>query len=301
MKWTNNLNLPQPLASAIMADYYDKVGDISANGLVLPPRIRQLEIRHDDEIVEDVSDGIWRLIGNIGHKILERADTTNHLPEERLTARVAGWVVSGKPDLLGPDSPDMTLDDYKFPSVWAMLRSKPEWEAVGNVYAWLYRQNGFEVKRARIVAVLRDWSKLRAKREPDYPQVGVVVREIPLWKPGDQWDFVRLRVIAHQIAHRYRYVSYHHVDDANADNDLPLCTPEERWHKPDTWAVKKKGNKRARRVYDSLLEAETNQIVGEEIEHRPGVDVRCQSYCRVAQFCAHGRAVKAQAGDGGDE
>jgi hypothetical protein len=91
-----------------------RVGDISVTGLILPPRIRQLEIRHSDEIVEDVSEGIWRLIGSVGHKILERADTTNHLAEERLTARVAGWTVSGKADLLGPD---MVLDDYKFRSV----------------------------------------------------------------------------------------------------------------------------------------------------------------------------------------
>jgi hypothetical protein len=283
VKWTNNYGLPQPLASAIMADEYDRVGDISANGAALPPRTRQLEIRHADKIVEDVSDGIWRLIGNIGHKILERADTTNHLPEERLTARVLGWVISGKPDLL---EPDMTLSDYKFPSVWAMLRAKPEWEAVANIYAWLYRENGFDVRRARIVAVLRDWSKLRAEREPDYPQVGVVVREIPLWSPEKQAAFVVERVMLHQQAALV------------IDDDLPLCTEEERWHKPDTWAVKKKGNKRALRVYDSELEAEEHFRNGStnglklEVEHRPGADVRCQSYCKVAQWCAHGRKVQ---------
>jgi hypothetical protein len=277
MEWTNNLNLPAPLASAVQADQYDRVGDISVTSLILPPRIRQLEIRHSDEIVEDVSEGIWRLIGSVGHKILERADTTNHLAEERLTARVAGWMISGKADLLGPD---MTLDDYKFRSVWAMLNAKVEDEQQLNSYAWLYRKNGFEVRRARIVAPLRDWSKLRAEREPGYPQAGVIVREIPLWTPQQQEDFVISRVINHQIA------------EGIPDDELPPCTPEERWHKPDTWAVKKKGNKRAHRVYNTLPEAENNQPGGYEIEHRPGVDTRCASYCRVAQFCAFGRAIR---------
>lgn len=287
-RWTNNFDLPQPLASAIQFSDYDKFGDISVTGLIQPVRIGQLEIRHSDEITEDVANGIWRLLGSIGHKILERADTANHLPEERLTARVAGWVVSGKPDLLRPlgayfGGNYYGIDDYKFRSVWAMLNAKVEDEQQLNIYAWLYRQNGFEVKQTRIIAVLRDWSKLRAEREPDYPQVGVVVREIPLWKPDAQQDFVHDRVHAHRHG------------EERTDDDLPLCTPEERWQKPDTWAVKKKGNKRARRVYNSLLEAETNKTVGEVVEHRPGVDVRCQSYCRVAQWCAHGRAVKVQA------
>src|SRR5262245_6984769 len=100
MKWTNNWNLPAPLASAIIAEDYHKVGDISVTGLITPVRIRQLEIRYAHEIVEDVADGVWRLIGSIGHKILERADTPNDLKEERLTAEIAGWTVSGKPDLL---------------------------------------------------------------------------------------------------------------------------------------------------------------------------------------------------------
>ena len=45
------------------------------------------------------------------------------------------------------------------------------------------------------------------------------------------------------------------------ENDLGLCTDEERWKKNDTWAVKKKGQKRALRVLNSEEEAK-NILLG---------------------------------------
>jgi hypothetical protein len=84
MNWTNKAHLPAPLVAAITNDTYDKVGDISITGLIQPPRIRQLTIRHADKITEDVSDGIWRLIGSIGHGILERAAPADHTAEQRV-------------------------------------------------------------------------------------------------------------------------------------------------------------------------------------------------------------------------
>lgn len=100
---TNKFNLPAPLVSAIKNDPYVHVGDISITSLIASPRKRQLELRHADEITEDASDRIWMLLGTSVHAILERADTRNHLTEERLTAKVLGWTVSGQPDLLGED------------------------------------------------------------------------------------------------------------------------------------------------------------------------------------------------------
>ena len=285
MNYTNAANLPQPLVSAIAFSDYDKIGDISVTGLIQPPRIRQLTKRHNSEITEDASECIFRLLGSLGHKVLERSDTDNHLSEERLVMHINGWTVSGKADLLGPD---MTLDDYKFTSVWAIKDAKAEWEQQLNLYALLYRVNGFEVKAARIIAILRDWSKMKASREPDYPQVGVVVREVPLWSAESQASFLANRVLHHQLAEK------------DLDDDLPLCSDDERWHKPDTWAVKKKGGKRALRVWnnetDAIAMCETSLLEGKgqlEIEHRPGVDTRCLHYCAVREFCSHGRTLTA--------
>ena len=271
MRITNRMNLPQPLVAAIERDPYVRVGDVSVTALAKSPRQFWLERRHSEELTEDASDRLWALLGSIGHKIIERADMDNHLSEERLIAHVNGWVLSGAPDLLGPDH---ILDDFKFTSTWAVKDSKPEWEQQLNSYAWLYARHGFVVKQLRIIAVLRDWSKRRAQREPDYPQVGVVVREVPLWSPQQQTEHIHERVWLLQTT------------EGTPDDNLPHCTPEERWATPEVWAVKKKGGKRAMKLFTNEDDATDFAVVNKlEIEHRPGENIRCESYCPVQQFC----------------
>ena len=276
MEYTNNHNLPQPIVSAIRRDTYVKVGDISVTELIKPLRIRQLELRHDKEIIVDVSEYLWMLLGSSVHAMLERADTSNHLSEERLTPVVHGCHISGTPDLL---TTEMTLQDYKVTSVYSfLLGDKPEWTAQLNLYAWLYRKHGFEAKAAQIVAILRDWMVSRALREPDYPQAGFMVVDVPLWSQEEQEALVGGLVRLHQTA------------DKVVDNDLPECTPEERWQKEDVWAVKKKGNKRAMSggLYTNEQGAKDHaaaQPSPVEIEFRPGESIRCSRYCKVAPWC----------------
>jgi hypothetical protein len=290
MQWTNKFNLSLPITSAILNFYnaYEKIGDISVTGLCKPVRIYQLEIRHDDEIVVDYSDFLWVLLGNAIHKVLETADTTNYLPEERLTIRLHGWVISGKPDLFTPEE---TLDDYKCTSVFSfLLGDKKEWEEQLNLYDLLYRAASFRAKKLRINAILRDHIKTKAMRDPNYPQCGFLIKEIPQWSPEQQENFSSERVKAHQRAEKL------------ADDDLPLCTPEERWHKPDVWAVKKKGGKRALKLFTNPDEADS-YLAGAplpkqcEVEHRPGQDVRCLSYCAVKNWCLYGRSLGEPVGD----
>jgi len=288
MNYTNEANLPAPLVSALTNDQYDyaAAGDISATALINPPRINQLMKRHSQEITEDVSERIWMLIGNIGHTILERSGADNVIQEERLSTELHGWTVTGKVDLIAEHAGAYSIQDWKFTSVWAVKDMKPEWEQQLNIYAALAAANGFHITKLQIVAILRDWSKLRAAREKDYPQVGVVVRDVPLWSPGKQAGYLSERVLLHQQAR------------ALPDDELPLCTLEERWRKPDVWAVKKKGNKRAlsgglQTSMDSaraFAAAAFNQGAT-EIEHRPGEDVRCLNYCAVKSWCLYGKTL----------
>jgi len=79
--------------------------------------------------------------------------------------------------------------------------------------------------------------------------------------------------------------------------DVGLCSDKDMWKKNDTWAVKKKGQKRALRVLDSEEEAikymewhnETDQAYTKktnlEMEFRSGEFTRCGNYCSVADFC----------------
>ena len=287
MKYSNTAQLPAALVSALIYDGYDyaEAGDLSASAAILPPRIRQLTKRHKDEIVEDVSERIWRVIGDIGHGIIERAKADNVFREERMGVVVNGWKITGKVDLMRQAGNTYAIDDYKFTSVWAAKEEKPEWTQQLNIYALLARANGFDISQLRIVNVFRDWSKLRAKREPDYPQVGVAVREVPLWTPEFAEKFLASRVALHQEAEK------------QSDDDLELCTPEERWEKPAVFAVKKRGNKRAVKLFETehdaaeMLRGFSTDLI---VEKRPGENVRCESYCAVKEFCSFGRMLGQQ-------
>ena len=274
MKLTNNMCLPQTLVDAVTNDPYDSKGQISVTGLIQPPRLRQLSIRHFDELVEDVSDRVWMILGSNTHYILERAGHKNALQEERLSIDVNGWKVTGQADLYE----DGVVSDWKITSVWSVINGvKDDWIQQLNLYSFLFHQNGFPVKALQIIALLRDWSKHQVAKSSNYPPAQVVVLPIELWSQDLIQAYLKVRITEHQMA------------ESLPDDELPLCTPEERWLRPDKWAVKVKGQKRAKRVLDIEQEAQdwanSNMDKPYEIEHRPGEAVRCKSYCPVSEFC----------------
>lgn len=275
MKLTNIYGLPQPLYSAVKNDSYRKAGIISVTGLIRPPIMRVLEQRHDEELTQDCSERIWSLLGQSVHAVLERADTENHLVEERLSGVALGWKVTGQADLLDADG---VLTDWKVTSVYSfLLGDKPEWVAQLNAYAWLYRQAGFGIKKIQIVAILRDWTQSKAI-SPDYPKAPAMTVDIPLWNQEKTQTWIEERVRLHQEA------------EALPDEKLPICTPSERWERPTTYAAKKPANKRATRVFGTLAEAEgfakENGLI---TETRPGQNIRCSRFCMVSKFCTFGK------------
>ncbi len=281
MKYTNKYNLPDAMASALSSDRYSQPGRISVTGLISPPRIFQLKQRHRDELEEDVSERVWTLLGSAIHDVLDRADTDG-IQETRLSAEILGWEVTGQADLW--EAPG-TLSDYKITSVWSVIRGiKPEWAAQLNCYAYLYRRClGKPVIKLQIVAILKDHSRGRAKQGGDYPPIPAMVLDVPVWPDERVEKYIEGRVQAHQEAEKL------------LDAELPLCTPEERWDRPTTWAVMKKGRKSAVRVLDNAEAAEAmaaEKGSGHSVVERPGTSTRCENYCPVAEFCDYGRKIK---------
>jgi len=267
---TNNAGLPEPLVRAIAADPYNPSSDFTVTGLIRPARIAALERQHAGEIVEDASERIWALMGQIGHLVLERA-ASDEYSEQRFTVSLdVGadrlYTVSGQADLWnGTD-----LTDYKFTSHWAAKDGlKPEWEQQLNSLAYLLAANGVIVTKADIVAIFRDWSVGEARRNRDYPQHQVAVFPCPLWPRERQSLFLKERVRAH----------------LNARKVLPECTPLERWQRPGKWAVMHPGRKRALRLCDTKQEAEKLATGNDYVEARPAIQTRCLDYCPVSQWC----------------
>jgi hypothetical protein len=236
-----------------------------------PARQSALRKRHADEIEEDASDRIWSLIGQSAHEICNRANKTE-LTEKRFFAKFGDYTVSAQIDSL--DLLGGVLSDYK---VTTQYKAKPnetpdaDYTAQLNIQAEILRMNGHTVNELRIIAILRDWSKNKARLDPSLPQANVAVLNIPLWTREQTQSFIAFRIAEHVAA----------------DSELPECSSEERWAKPDMYAVVK--GKRAINggVQFSLEAAEKicAQNPGTRVEYRKGESMRCELYCNVSEFC----------------
>jgi len=287
MKYTNRHNIPQEIINAVHNDSYSKgKATISATGLLQPPRIRLLAQENYEKLTIDVSDEIWKLLGQSVHTILERANENNEdvITEQRMFTVVNDWNVSGQTDSI--DVKSNTLKDYKVTSVWsivsALKEGKVEWEQQLNIYAYLYKQTtGKTIDQLNIIAIARDWNKNQYLRSGgDYPPSPVTVLDIDLWSDEEQEDFIKQRVSIHQEAEV----------DYLINDKLPFCTDEERWRRKDTYRVEKKGRKTAVRVLDTQEEAD-EYVEGHKdskllkVVEAKGECVRCANYCDVAEFC----------------
>ena len=276
MNLTNIHDLPQALVDAVKNDPYKGGGDISVTKLIDSAQRRVLLKKFGHAVVEDVSERIWSLLGQAVHTILERANKSD-IVEERLYADVDGWKLSGQFDRM--DLRNETLDDYKCTSTYKVMMSDMiEWERQLNVLRWLAIQNGYKVERLRIIAILRDWRKSDAKRKPDYPQKPVSTIDIRVWPLDETYQYIRSRINLHQ--------------SAEAGGIQIECTDEERWYEGTTYALMKKGGKRATKVFERIEDAESQLTDGYVIETRRGGYRRCAEYCEVAEFCEQYRSER---------
>lgn len=284
MRWTNRFNIDPNIADAVMYNPYTLEGDISVTGLLRPPQMATLERTNYEDMTEDVSDGLWRLMGRAMHHVLESAGGRDRgtSKEALLTVDVFGWKVSGHFDILYPTG---TLKDYKFSTVWSYVYGKSEWIEQLNLYAYMAEENGLEVNDLSISLLCRDWSAAKAKQNPDFPPIPFVEIPVTRWPKEATKRFLEERVRLHQEAQ---------------SGNFPPCTDEERWSKPDTWAVQKPNAKRAWRVFPNTYkameakDAVNTKYIGREqmvVVHRPGKNVRCESYCPVMQFCEQAKAL----------
>lgn len=290
MKITNKFSLPGPLVKVVENDPYEFDGDISTTGMLKPPRIYQLCKRHDKEIEEDVTENVWRLIGNNAHFLLERMKDwyDRLLPggvvvEQRYYADVLGWRIGGKIDLF--EVAPCILTDWKVTSVWSVVHGiKPEHEKQLNINAWLMHNSGVPfINKLQIVALLRDWSMHKVRHGTDYPKCQVVVQDAELRPYLKIESLIRERVALHQACEKM------------SDDELPLCTADERWDRPTVYAVKKKGRKTALRLLNNRKEAQRwmkGNGKGDFVEVRTGERVRCEHYCNAAPFCNQFKAYK---------
>jgi hypothetical protein len=242
--------------------------------------------RHADTITEDASDRVWTMLGTANHYVLEQIAKRNperYLAEVRLYMDVEGVKLGGQIDLY--DKQEQVLYDYKVSSVYkAMSDDRFEWTAQAAVNRLLLEHNGYPVKRAAIILVMKDFKLRESKIKANYPKCPVLEIKLDSWKPEETFAYIKSRISLHEQA------------KGLSDDDIPVCTPEERWEKPTTWAVMpKKGAKRAVNggIFESQSEAEIfSKSINGHVERREGESVRCIGYCKCREFCSYGRSLK---------
>ena len=288
MEITNNHKLPKSFVDFARNDKYSKGNaDISVTTLIDSPRVRLMRDHFSNQRTVDAVDMIWPLFGTAVHHILESSGASEDvILEERLFSEVDGWVLSGAVDHQKVDRSNVSITDYKVTSVWSVIYGKIEWERQLNLYAYLVQKNkGKKVNSLQICAILRDWNSRDAKYKQDYPSAPVVLVDIPVWDEETRINYIKERIGIHQEAQKMY----------DAEGEFPFCSDDETWKRSDAWAVKKKGLKRAMRVFDNeekAIEFSVMQSASTEIEYRAGESVRCNgNYCGVADFCSQYKGI----------
>jgi hypothetical protein len=321
-KYANPSAVPLSLAVFLATDSYDYNDDpntISTTTLIKPVRQTILAARvpagaHIPELVSMIPSRI----GSAIHDGIERSWKNNyqqalvdlgHAPglvrrirvnpsdeelaqggiipvymEQRIHRKVGKYTVSGKFDFIG----DGRVEDFKTTSTFsAMSHSNDEkftWQ--GSIYRWLDPKK-ITKDEMLIQFIFTDWSSMRAKQDPNYPQQRFLTRTVKLKSIEETDSFIN-----------YRISQLDRLWDAPEDQ-LPLCTDEELWRSSPVYKWYKNGDTNAARSsknFDDRLEAYTHVARnGGAIKDVPGQVTACR-YCPAFQACTQKDALVA-AGD----
>lgn len=284
---TNKLNLPQPFVDAATSSHMYKPNRYSVTEVLGGTCEAILKRRHQGEQDEDVADRVWAIFGTAVHKVLQEAEATDtQLQENWLSVPIKGtkYELSGIFDLY--DDSTKTVTDWKTCATWKVIFGDfGDWRKQTLMYCWMLRQLEIDASRGEIVAIMRDHNQRKAKTENDYPKH-------PVYRIG--WDFTDDDFADIEDEIQYWFARVANQETVESERLLP-CSPDQRWHKPDKWAVMKDGRKRAVRVFEDeedaveLLNRLKETDKGHHIEFRRGEDTKCESYCPVAEFCPYGR------------
>lgn len=328
-KYIDRPDLPGPILTALLDPYYqeglnehfeslpDKIKKkvdgcphFSVTTLARPARQRVLHNRHHDKVLLDpLKDGFWRMFGHVIHAILEKSADADHLVEERLGCFVEVKVMGKKKRVYLHGQADLydfrlkRIQDYKISKAEALYyENKDEYVFQLNALAYIFRQNGHPVENLQNVYLLRNYDARRYVEGGKYPAEQVVVVDIPVW------DSERIKRAIIERIHK------HLTCEILKDEELPPCSPQERWESPTLYKAYKmdKGEpqKRAKITSESRMEVEDfirdnstdakGKPVNYSVKEVAGEGVRCR-FCDIAEFCEQRKTELARLAEAGDE
>jgi len=325
---TNKLGYPQEIVDAVSFDGYIKEGQYSPSDLFQPLQITVL--KRNVHFEQDVHDMIPMLQGSAMHHVLEmahykdyelaimqkalkilermtyknpeladKADTLRAMLEEFKDFYMPqgddvllehslkyelpnGFTISGRPDKIVKS--EKRLVDLKNVSVsqaktggYTVERSKQL-----NFYRWLiWVVMGIKIEKMELLLFYKDYSKMKGLHNYSYPKKAVEAHSIAFSFPDEQLPSI--------VDNVQKLVEK--VDGYVQRNELIECTPADKWQSDSMFAVMKKGNKQATRIFDRKEAAEAflgtlNAPPGMySILERKGEPTRCLYYCSVRSVC----------------
>lgn len=289
MKITNKLNLPKQLVELVNNNYKPTLHQYSCTTILKPTRQIILERRYNDEIEQDVSDMCWMIFGIAVHSVIENSqEEEGQFKEEKLKVdlgkywkELEGYYLSGRSDLM--DLLEKEIVDWKTCSAWKVIyKDFEDWRKEMLIYAWMVKDMGFDIDKAKAIAFIKDHNKTKSKTDSQYPK-------LPIWVEKFKFNQKQFDEIKKFIYNKF--IELKKYEDV-PDNELPMCSMEERWNDGNKYIVIKKGNKRATKIHETLEKAQKHLDNLEkdypnvyEIQERLGEDKKCLEYCSCCEFC----------------
>lgn len=282
MKITNKSNLPTSYYNFAKSNVQKPVdGQIRVTESIEGLCESILKRRHWDDIEVDCIDLFASIEGTSMHTRLESygghgEDTI----EDSLILDIGNYKLKGTPDIYNKRSRIIT--DHKRTTTWKIIyKDYSDWLAQGLRYALLIRENhNIVMSKFEVIATLKDWSMVKAKRDRTYPQKPIVKISFDITDNMINETFLAVK----------DFMLSFDKEKNLPDCQLSQCSAKQRWAEPDKYAVMKEGRKRAIRVFDNkddalnkLLELDKKHY----IEFRKGKSKKCKDYCLVSKWCPH--------------
>jgi hypothetical protein len=258
-------SFPSPFARALQKDHYTKGNSqFSVTQLLSPPQRTFLRMNHEE--IKTPYGGMMALLGTAIHNILEANvdESLGERKEVRLHTEILGCKVSGQLDFYEPGA----VHDYKCVGGVQEAAKKEHYLQV-QMNGYLAKVNGWHVQNVGVMYFQRDWKQLQSLNNPAYPKT-------PFKSFVHPYEEQEAIDIFHQTV----------SDHLAATQGKPRpCTQEEKWQKPDTYAIMKVGGSRASKVCDSLAEAESLKKAGQYIQTRRAESTYCEHFCGFKHAC----------------
>lgn len=269
--------LPKPLWDIYSQEYKPTQEEnvIRVTELIMSPQRRKLYRKYWENISRSVVSVHYKMLGTMIHALLELKEFTEILDKmteaykdkdtgallsyaiqlveirkrKKVEYELDGWKIVGTYDLFE----DGVLYDYKITSEYIVANKKfDKYEQQLQIYAFMLKNSGHDVKSIKNIFFIRDYSVTRSKL--DMP---LYVQEYEIWDEEKTKQFIRDRLALH--------------------SSEALCTDEDMMLRVK-WLVggREFSSEEKAKAYAAKTKQEVKKLV---------IPLGCMYFCEVSDYC----------------